>query len=358
MADRLTEYMNQRMRQYETERARLVEAFVTGAWRMWRSLTPADWWNDAITQGAGANLTERYMAFVTEMRRRAVNYADLALGIYGATIQGQLPDFEVTRNDTDPWKIMLRPVETYRDESVKQPHLRPSAWDNLDEAARRAVDTWLEQARHRLDDIIDTDSAIIMRNTTVERYKANGVKRYRRIIHPELSRTGTCGLCIVAADRVYTIDTLMPLHARCHCTILPIINGQDPGRTLNDQDLQEIYRKAGGTTRDKLTNLRVLTATSSEIGPILTLNETRSRKPDQNWQQPDQTMTDMQIRRMLDRATVFDNRYRQVMQTGQPVTFRLDDHTYTFKPSTHLREALAMNLRLARQLSARLNLAA
>ena len=92
MAD-ITQILNQRMSRYERERARLVEEYVTAAWKMWQSLSPADWWNDAITQGASANLTSRYMAFVERMRRLGIAYADIALGLVGATAQGQLPEF-------------------------------------------------------------------------------------------------------------------------------------------------------------------------------------------------------------------------------------------------------------------------
>lgn len=148
------------MSRYERERARLVEEYVTAAWKMWQSLSPADWWNDAVTQGASANLTSRYMAFVERMRRLGIAYADIALGLVGATAQGQLPEFEVVRDNTDPWKMMLRPVESYRDASSKEPHLRPSAWENLEADAQRSVDRWLEEANERLVDIIDTDSMI------------------------------------------------------------------------------------------------------------------------------------------------------------------------------------------------------
>lgn len=159
MAD-ITQILNQRMSRYERERARLVEEYVTAAWKMWQSLSPADWWNDAVTQGASANLTSRYMAFVERMRRLGIAYADIALGLVGATAQGQLPEFEVVRDNTDPWKMMLRPVESYRDASSKEPHLRPSAWENLEADAQRSVDRWLEEANERLVDIIDTDSMI------------------------------------------------------------------------------------------------------------------------------------------------------------------------------------------------------
>lgn len=39
MAD-ITQILNQRMSRYERERARLVEEYVTAAWKMWQSLSP------------------------------------------------------------------------------------------------------------------------------------------------------------------------------------------------------------------------------------------------------------------------------------------------------------------------------
>ena len=34
----------------DAQRNALVNEYVSRAWRMWRSLTPADFWNDAVTQ--------------------------------------------------------------------------------------------------------------------------------------------------------------------------------------------------------------------------------------------------------------------------------------------------------------------
>lgn len=356
MAD-ITQILNQRMSRYERERARLVEEYVTAAWKMWQSLSPADWWNDAITQGASANLTSRYMAFVERMRRLGIAYADIALGLVGVTAQGQLPEFEVVRDNTDPWKMMLRPVESYRDASSKEPHLRPSAWKNLEADAQRSVDRWLEEANERLIDIIDTDSMIAGTHATLERYRKSGVTRYRRIIHPELSKTGTCGLCVVAADRVYSIAALMPLHGNCHCTVLPIVGDNDPGLRLNDDDLKRIYKEAGGTASAKLRQTRVLTLTNSEIGPVLSAKDVKPRK-DVDWHQPDADMTREQIQRMLERANVFTAYYRKVESTGKAEHFRYEEHTYHFEPSPHLKQALASNLAFAQQLRARLRLAA
>lgn len=353
----LAQTANARLQQYETARARLVSEYVTSAWKMWMSLSPADWWNDAMTQGAAANLTARYMAFIERMRRLGTSYADIMLGLVGATAKGEIPEFEVVRDNTDPWRMMVRPAEAYRSMAVKQPDIRPVAWDKLDDDVRESVTRWLEDAHSRLSEIIDTDSAIIGSRTQLERYKSAGIQRYRRIIHPELSKTGTCGLCVVAADRVYTIGALMPLHSNCHCTVMPITAGHDPGLKLNDDDLNEIYRKAGSTSAAKLKQTRVLTLTNGEIGPVLSAKDV---KPDESvpWHMPGADMTSTQVRRMLDRAVAFDNYYRAVESTGEPRTFRLEGRTYHFKPSPHLKQALAANLAFAQQLRARLNLAA
>lgn len=93
---------------------------------------------------------------------------------------------------------------------------------------------------------------------------------YRRIVHPELSRTGTCGLCMVAATRIYTLGELMPLHDNCKCTVAFVTETEDPGEALNNIDLSQLYGKAGSTSAKDLSAVRVATYTSGELGPVLT----------------------------------------------------------------------------------------
>lgn len=350
--------VNERMAQYERERARLVEAYVTSAWKMWMSLSPADWWNDAITQGAAANLTARYMAFIERMRRLGASYADIMLRLVGAESKPEPPEFEVVRDNTDPWKMMVRPVETYRELAVKEPTIRPESWDRMQQSVESSVTHWLEESRRRLEDIIDTDTMLALNRTALECYRSAGVKRYRRVIHPELSRTGTCGLCVVAADRVYTIKDLMPLHSNCHCTVLPITAKHDPGLRLNKDDLEAIYKKAKGSTKGAdLRQVRVLTLSNNEIGPVLSAKDVKPRGS-VPWHMPGADMTRSQIRVMLDRAQAFDFIYRQIAATGEERPFRYGGRSYRFKPSQHLEQALEANLAFAQQLMARLNLAA
>lgn len=94
---------------------------------------------------------------------------------------------------------------------------------------------------------------------------------YRRVIHPEASRTGSCGLCIVASDQVYAVSDLKALHAQCKCETVPIFKGNDPGLKLNTADLNAIYKAAGNSTAAKdLLNVRYKIDPNQELGPQLT----------------------------------------------------------------------------------------
>lgn len=114
----------------------------------------------------------------------------------------------------------------------------------------------------------DTDLAFrAMADKFMDERKADG---YRRIIRPERSTEGTCGLCLVATDRVYSTDVLMALHNGCNCTVLPIMGDADPGHRLNRDDLKAIYAAAGGTERKKLQATRIVIREHGELGPVLT----------------------------------------------------------------------------------------
>jgi hypothetical protein len=111
-----------------------------------------------------------------------------------------------------------------------------------------------------------------------------GVVGYRRIIHPELSAGGTCGLCVAASDRIYKVSELLPIHASCKCTVAPVVvvKGltQDPGQSLNKDSLRELYRLAGGTGTGDLARVRYAVSEHGELGPLLTRAGQAFRGPD------------------------------------------------------------------------------
>lgn len=92
---------------------------------------------------------------------------------------------------------------------------------------------------------------------------------YRRLIHPELSRGGTCGMCIVAADRIYSVAELMPIHAECKCTVGAVTEDHDPADDLNAVDLAQLYKDSGGNSAAHLKRTRYQVDEHGELGPVL-----------------------------------------------------------------------------------------
>jgi hypothetical protein len=91
----------------------------------------------------------------------------------------------------------------------------------------------------------------------------------RRVIHPELSRTGVCGLCIAAADRLCSVRELAPVHGRCKCTVAAVTEEFDPADELNTADIGALYGLAGGTSGAQLKRTRYQVDEHGELGPVL-----------------------------------------------------------------------------------------
>lgn len=156
-------------------------------------------------------------------------------------------------------------------------HAPPDAYGRVADGYRYAVtvlgeepEKALRRAQLRMQLAAETDVTLAVR----EQYhkslgELRGVTGWRRILHPELSKTGPCGLCVVAADRVYKKEDLLPLHSRCVCEVLPVIGSLDPGVTLNSDDLARLYGAAGGNTREALRRISVVLTEHAELGPIL-----------------------------------------------------------------------------------------
>jgi hypothetical protein len=133
----------------------------------------------------------------------------------------------------------------------------------------------------RAEAMVETDTALAHRAQARRVMLAHKVSGYRRIIRPELSRAGVCGLCVAASDRVYHRGDLRPIHARCNCEVAPIVGAHDPGKPLNAEDLTALYTAAGGTTSGPaLKRVRYVVHNNGELGPVLGVAGQRFRGPD------------------------------------------------------------------------------
>lgn len=147
--------------------------------------------------------------------------------------------------------------------------------NGLDDGAAR------DRAVNRARLIVDEDLSLASREAARQVFtRTPGVTGYRRVIRPELSAGGACGLCVVASDRKYSRGDLLPLHGRCKCEVLPIVGANDPGRSLNEAELAELYRQADGTSAEKLKRSRVTVHEHGELGPVL-------REPGEHFRGPD-----------------------------------------------------------------------
>lgn len=173
-----------------------------------------------------------------------------ALGTY-AQGSPKLPNRPRGVDQTVVWE---RPAKEYR----YQRFLGHDHDDALDLAVQRATT------------IADDDLGLAMRIAAAQHSdKAKGVTGLRRVIHPEMSEGGTCGLCIAASDRIYEPGSLLPLHDHCRCTVAEVTAANDPGGSLNGQSLDDLYDAAGGTDAGSLKGTRYKVDEHGELGPVL-----------------------------------------------------------------------------------------
>lgn len=182
------------------------------------------------------------------------------------------------RNGADLTVVHARPAEVYRETFAM----------TLDE------DLALERAIAREMQIIETDLMLAARDAENESMDELGVTHYRRVLRPELSENGPCGLCVVASDQVYSIGDLMPIHNRCKCRTMAIVDDVDPGQSINRDDLKRIYAAAGSTAAADLKRTRVQVNEHGELGPVLTVRGQRFRGPE-DLGPPDRTTVERQL---------------------------------------------------------------
>lgn len=128
-------------------------------------------------------------------------------------------------------------------------------------------------AVERVKAVADMDVQLADRAQTAQSLGANeaklDIRGYRRVVHPELSAGGSCGLCIAASTRFYHVADLRPVHGRCECTSLPIVGQLDPGNGLNSVDIGQLYEDAGTTSGKDLKRTRYQVDENGELGPVL-----------------------------------------------------------------------------------------
>lgn len=313
-------------------RDRMQGTAAAGAVRAFKKLDRDDWWNPAKTKGAtrealkvvqpaqrlAARNTSAFVARaagsmtgrtvrpegavdVTKLRKAmpaqvrealANGSAETSFVILGDTEDGPGPDIDrpVTMVVPDPNESVIDRLRRRRAEQTAAEPLDPGdPYGRAADTFRREVavegrteDQARRKALLRIQVAAETDVTLAVRQQHLAGLvNLADVRGYRRILHPELTKEGPCGLCVVAAGRLYRIAELLPMHARCACEVLPVIGEMDPGVSLNRDDLAALYQAAGGTDAAALRRLRVALTEHGELGPVLV-------DADQHWRSPAQ----------------------------------------------------------------------
>lgn len=241
-----------------------------------------------LTDMATSYATQQTMAFTDWYNDAAVAAWALSLALVIQSIQRQmatLTDAYLAQLSSTMTGRPVAPVGAIDITDLRKGTTAPQVYRRVAEQYRYAVSTGADaksatdKAVQRADILADTDVMLANQGQSRKFMIVRKVSGYRRIIHPERSKSGTCGLCAAASSTLYRREELMPLHGRCKCTVAPVINGVDPGKILNRQDLDALYNQAGGTGREALKSVRYTVHDNSEIGPVLTFQGQNFRGP-------------------------------------------------------------------------------
>lgn len=150
-------------------------------------------------------------------------------------------------------------------------HERTAKAYRLDYAKHQNNEDALQAALAREMALIEADLMLAARQAQQDAMVDLEVDRYRRLLRPELSRTGSCGLCLAASLQVYSVEDLLPIHEHCKCLTVPLIGDHDPASVLNNADKRAIYESVDARTKTELSHVRVQIREHGEYGPTLTV---------------------------------------------------------------------------------------
>lgn len=229
----------------------------------------------ASVRGAAAAMAQQLSAMGVRTKAQPSNPLDVrarGVKVHGGALRLVREPSKVDYVDGSSTEVSVH------DMSTEQIFTRPAVGFRWIESAGGSREDAAQESGLRIDTLVDDNLMLAQRLAQAEMIaqavdldnldKAK-ITGYRRVIHPEMSRGGACGMCIAAADRIYHVAELLPIHTRCKCTIAPVTTEFDPADDLNAADLSQLYSHAGGTSAAHLKRTRYKVDEHGELGPVL-----------------------------------------------------------------------------------------
>ena len=171
------------------------------AQQLWSQID--DWWDMDVARAVAAEVAGLSLEARGTVAELFTEFASEATAVIfdqpSTRVSLQRPQPLQYRRGAEPLQVHTRPAEAYR---------RTFAFNAADEA--QAYEAAIERAAR----LIEDDAMLAALQAQQQTYDALRVEEYRRVLRPELSVDGPCGLCVVASNRVYTRRDLMPIHNR------------------------------------------------------------------------------------------------------------------------------------------------
>lgn len=252
--DRLRMLLEVQARGYSLAAALLLRQLAA----LWGSFDK--WYDGDLVQARAARSATLVESAQKTVRTQTLSYMKF---VYQQFEDLEFPtDAEIDAQNDDMLERLISPLEEW-DRPAEQYRYAKSIGKSEAEA--------LQIAMKRVEEMGDMDMQLAMRKQSSNIFKATPkIKGYRRVLHPELSESGTsCGLCIAASTRIYKKKELLPIHEHCHCGVMPIAGEEDPGDVFNEDDLKLLYELAGGTGAQALSRVRYKIKEHGELGPYL-----------------------------------------------------------------------------------------
>ena len=177
----------------------LFDRIVTLIRRLFGAAGPSDWYSEEWVTTTADQLSRSSRTVQVAQANTTGRVLDLVAQQYGKPTTGRVTLPDNLRQGVTPEDVWRRPAEQYR--YAASQGAEPA--QALKVATQRAVA------------LADTDRQLADRWAAREKLQLPEITGYRRIIHPELSVSGVCGLCVVAADRIYHVEELRAIHENC-----------------------------------------------------------------------------------------------------------------------------------------------
>lgn len=143
------------------------------------------------------------------------------------------------------------------------------------------LDVALAKATDRIETAVSEDLALAVQRQAASFQEVRKVRTFMRVTRGE----NTCGLCAAASNQLYFRQDLMPIHARCRCTVIETspqaarkqrkqkgMRGRDDDgeyMALSDADYQRLTGVTRGLYGRDLKDIRYVVDENGELGPVL-----------------------------------------------------------------------------------------